>query len=215
MTGSPGLVRRLWFQWRTMKLPWRKRWLVGYDLQGNTYWEFKDNLNSNRFRRIVEYTRSTHYGDVNVPPQWMQWLRHTRFEPPTIADQHAEIQRQERMKILAAQADARWAAKPSALDAAPETQQPVQMLQSQDAASGIRQMNVGQERRDMEAEAAREEAQQERKRVEEEERERQIKSRKKMKGEAKDSPWKQAPKNNPGEEWQPAPWSPSGPARRK
>src|SRR5687767_11025223 len=71
----------------------------------------------------------------------MQWLRHTRYEAPTIADQQAEVYRQARMKTLAAQADARWAAKPSVLDA-PDKQQPVQVLESRDPNRGVRQMNV-------------------------------------------------------------------------
>lgn len=109
------------------------------------------------------------------------------------------------MKVLAAQADARWAAKPSALDA-PDKQQPVQMLQSQDPTSGIRQMNIDQDLRDnpeLEGKAS----------LKEEDTAPTIKTRQRMRKEPKDSPWKQMPKN-PGDEWQPAPWSP-GPAKRK
>jgi NADH dehydrogenase [ubiquinone] 1 alpha subcomplex assembly factor 2 len=141
----------------------------------------------------------------------MQWLRHTRFEPPSIADQEAEVFRQERMKMLAAQADAKWAAKPSALDA-PDKQQPMQMLQSRDPNSGIKQMNSDEEVRDM---ASKEtdvdvDVAEEPQTVEAP----TMKTRKPMRTEPKDSPWKQAPKGNPGDEWQPAPWSP-GPARRR
>lgn len=134
----------------------------------------------------------------------MQWLRHTRFEPPSLADQRADILRQERMKILAAQADARWAAKPSALDA-PDKQQPYQMLQSQDPNTGIRQMNVSQESRDKPEPAVEEEALPNDAPA--------LKTRKRMKTEPKDSPWKQA-KANPSDDWQPAPWTP-GPAKRR
>jgi hypothetical protein len=49
-----------------LRFPWRKRWLVGFDLEGNTFWEFKDALHALRNRRIAKYHRSTHYGDVNV-----------------------------------------------------------------------------------------------------------------------------------------------------
>lgn len=38
----------------------------GFDLQGNTFWEFKDALHALRNRRIAKYSRSTHYGDVKV-----------------------------------------------------------------------------------------------------------------------------------------------------
>lgn len=40
--------------------------LLGQDLAGNTYWEFKDVANANRFRRIVKFDPKTHYGDVQV-----------------------------------------------------------------------------------------------------------------------------------------------------
>jgi hypothetical protein len=39
---------------------------AGFDLQGNTFWEFKDTLHAMRNRRIAKYSRKTHYGDVNV-----------------------------------------------------------------------------------------------------------------------------------------------------
>lgn len=90
----------------------------GFDLSGNTFWEFKDSLNANnyRMRRIVEYPRSTQLSDVKVSPQWHQWLKHTRKNPPSITEQSQDLVRQERLKVLAAEADARWAAKPSFLD---------------------------------------------------------------------------------------------------
>jgi hypothetical protein len=63
---APGQLKQLWCRWKALRLPWRKRFLVGADLSGNTFWEFKDALNSNRFRRIVQYRRRTHYGDVEI-----------------------------------------------------------------------------------------------------------------------------------------------------
>ena len=143
--------------------------------------------------------------------QWAQWLR---FEAPTIQEQQQEVLRQQRIKLLAAQADARWAEKPSAVDA-PDKQQPIQMLESADPNTGIRQMNTHQETRDR-AEAlfpATEE------RVQDEAPQTDaaptLKTKQPMRTEPRDSPWKQAAgKGNPGEEWQPAPWSPA-PARRK
>lgn len=114
-----GPIRRVWYSWKSLKLPWRKTFLVGLDLSGNTFWEFKDALNagSHRMRRIVKYPRSTHYSEINISPQWHQWLRHTRDNPPSIAEQSQDLVRQDRLKMLAAEADARWAAKPSFLDA--------------------------------------------------------------------------------------------------
>lgn len=124
-------IRKAWYKWKSLHLPWRKRFLVGLDLQGNTFWEFRDTLNShkNRMRRIVQYPPSTPYSDVNISPQWHQWLRHTRRDPPSIAEQSQDLIRQENLKVLAAQADARWAAKPSFLDKPRETGQPAPALE--------------------------------------------------------------------------------------
>ncbi|RAR09827.1 electron carrier [Stemphylium lycopersici] len=219
MAGTPGPIKRAWYQWKMQRFPWRKKWLVGFDLHGNTFWEFKDALHALRNRRIAKYSRSTHYGDVQISPSWMQWLRHTRFEPPTVAEQHQDLMRQERMKMLAAQADARWAEKPSALDA-PDKQQPVQPLQSKDAESGVAQMRVDEGIRDR-AEpprqlgreptdpatdpatdptnpAVKDDAP-------------ASKAKKRMRKEPKDSPWKHAAQ---GQEWQPQGWSPA-PAKRR
>jgi NADH dehydrogenase [ubiquinone] 1 alpha subcomplex assembly factor 2 len=64
----------------------------------------------------VRYPRGTHNGDVAVPPAWHQWLRHTRPDPPSLGEQQAEVARQERIRLLAAQADARWEAKPKVME---------------------------------------------------------------------------------------------------
>ncbi|KAI8942796.1 hypothetical protein NX059_000839 [Plenodomus lindquistii] len=230
MAGPPGPIRRAWYQWKMKRFPWRKKWLVGFDLQGNTFWEFKDALHSLRNRRIAQYARSTHLSEVNVSPSWMQWLRHTRYDPPSVAEQRLDMQRQERIKVLAAQADARWAAKPSALDA-PDKQQPVQMLQSRDPDSGVVQMNLHEEPRDLPKRA---EERSERPIGGETEAPQQVEgqpmprdppepvvkdedlfvAKKKLRKEPKDpkdSPWNQAAQP---QEWQPQGWSPA-PAKRR
>ncbi|CAO2655506.1 Nn.00g043090.m01.CDS01 [Neocucurbitaria sp. VM-36] len=228
MAAGPGPIRKAWYQWKMMRFPWRKKWLVGFDLQGNTFWEFKDALHALRNRRIAKYSRKTHYGDVNVSPSWMQWLRHTRYDPPTVAEQQQDLIRQERMKMLAAQADARWAAKPSALDA-PDRQQPAQMLQSRDPKSGVTQMNADQEIRDRAEPPRTLDEQPAKPHLEEQEAQQMphdppvpasaddaptLTTRKRMKKEPKDSPWKQAAHNNPGQDWQPQEWSPAPTKRR-
>lgn len=68
-------------------------------------------------RRIVKYPGQAHPSDVKLSPQWIQWLRHTRTEAPSLTEQSQDIVRQERLKILAAQADQRWNDKASVLDA--------------------------------------------------------------------------------------------------
>ncbi|CAK7275337.1 hypothetical protein SEPCBS119000_006641 [Sporothrix epigloea] len=111
-----------WYQWKALRLPWRKHFLAGRDLNGNTYWEFNDLRHSQsaimaearpgdgiRMRRIVKYPRGTHPGAVMVSPQWHQWLRHVREDAPTVEEQQREVARQAQMRVLAARADARWA----------------------------------------------------------------------------------------------------------
>lgn len=85
--------------------------ILGQDLAGNTFWEFRDAIKTDRFRRIVRYSRKTHLGDAAVSPQWHQWLRHTRDDAPSIQEQAADLSRQSQLKHNAALADARWAAK--------------------------------------------------------------------------------------------------------
>lgn len=97
---------------------------LGQDVHGNTFWEFKDKLNAQRLRRIVRYSHKPHLGDVNISPQWHQWLRQTRYEPPTLEEQQADIDRQTQLKYLAMKANERWASKPSFLDKSPEQPKP-------------------------------------------------------------------------------------------
>jgi NADH dehydrogenase [ubiquinone] 1 alpha subcomplex assembly factor 2 len=143
-----------------------------------------------------------------------------------MTEQHQDLMRQERMKMLASQADARWASKPSALDA-PDKQQPMQMLKSRDPDSGVGQTNSDQEIRDR-AEPPRTLGEQEAKPqpvVEDPEIAHEMprhppvpvaddapatQPRKKTRKEPKDSPWKQAETTK---DWQPQGWSPA-PTRR-
>lgn len=107
---------------------------TGLDLQGNTFWEFKDTLSSHqhRMRRIAQYPPSVHYSEVFISPQWHQWLRHAREDAPTLTEQSMDLTRQAQLKTLAAEADARWAAKPSFLDKPKETTQALPATQVKD-----------------------------------------------------------------------------------
>ncbi|ORY07652.1 hypothetical protein BCR34DRAFT_489283 [Clohesyomyces aquaticus] len=229
MPTTPHALKRLYYAWRAKHFPWRTKWLVGYDLQGNTFWEFKDAMNSNRNRRIIKYSRWTHYGDVNVGPLWMQWLRHTRFEPPSLAEQQANVVRQQQIKVLAAQADARWASVPSVLDA-PVKQQPAQMLESRDPGAGIRQMNVGEEAREQATptEPIQTDAKEDhigivetcRKEIDDAVEDAvqgapTLKTRRVMREpKPKDSPWQRPGTASASQEWQPESWTPP-PARKR
>ncbi|KAK6457042.1 uncharacterized protein RJT20DRAFT_36698 [Scheffersomyces xylosifermentans] len=92
-------------------IPFRRRFFIGYDLHGNTYWEFTIDGNMHRLRRKMEpYQQQLFKADyfTTVPPQWLQWLRRTRNVPPTLQELISDQVRQSNMKILAQQADAKW-----------------------------------------------------------------------------------------------------------
>lgn len=84
---------------------------MGYDLYGNTYWEFTIDGNMQRLRRKLEpYKEQLFKADYfnTVPPQWLQWLRRTRTDAPTLEELINDQVRQQKIKILASQADAKW-----------------------------------------------------------------------------------------------------------
>ncbi|EFE33421.1 uncharacterized protein ARB_07781 [Trichophyton benhamiae CBS 112371] len=164
--------------------------LVGNDLAGNTYWEFKDSLKPGRLRRIVKASPKIHYADVKVPlvdgwtAQWHQWLRYVRPEPPSIEEQQNELLRQQRIKYLAQQADERWASKPSVLDK--PAQQGAPALQSQQPSYHTTRQDTG---------AGTAEVLQEQ--------QPDAKGGKKVK-----NPWDRAA-GGPSENWQPESWTPN------
>ncbi|KAI9763687.1 MAG: hypothetical protein M1840_009160 [Geoglossum simile] len=86
------------------------------DLSGNTFWEFKDHQNGNRFRRIVKYKNPTHHSDIKISPQWHQWLRQVRKAPPSITEQQQDVTRVQTLRVLARIADEKWANKLSFLE---------------------------------------------------------------------------------------------------
>ncbi|CAH0026850.1 unnamed protein product [Clonostachys rhizophaga] len=175
-----GPLAQAWHKWKALRLPWRKRFLVGSDLNGNTYWEFRlTNGPEERWRRIVKYPRSTHFSEVKVSPLWHQWLRYTRDSPPSLEEQHGDVARQARMKKLAAEADARWEAKPRVMDAPGATSgQPVRALGS---ASADPESTPSQTTSTSEENTK----------------------------EAKPDPWAKHKAQGPSENWQPEAWSPS------
>ncbi|KAK4503392.1 hypothetical protein PRZ48_004307 [Zasmidium cellare] len=205
-TRPPSALQNAWYKWKALRLPWRKQWLVGADLAGNTFWEFKDAINAGRLRRIVRYTRKIHYADVKISPQWHQWLRHTRDEAPSIQEQQYEISRQAMMKRLAAEADERWKSIPSYLDA-PSKQQPQPAIGVEDP-GGYAQPTEPEEKQGV------------RNAVEDEEKvaaasegkpedEGRFKGKTREKRGPKENPWAHLqPKGAPSESWQPQEWTP-------
>ncbi|KAK7987440.1 LuxS/MPP-like metallohydrolase [Apiospora arundinis] len=219
-SSNVGLVMRAWFRWKSLRLPWRKRFLVGSDLSGNTYWVFRltgntpppspsdtpayqSSADDTRWRRIVKYPRSTHYSDVQVPPQWHQWLRYQRHDPPSLQEQQENVLRRQRMKVLAAEADARWAAKPSFLDqpAGQPAPNAAAATQAQDALTSSSSANAD------DATTTQGEEGKEPTKGEEE-------KTKKKTLEEKEDPWKKATASGPSEEWQPTAWSPNNARKR-
>ncbi|KAG4428013.1 hypothetical protein IFR05_016505 [Cadophora sp. M221] len=221
---TPSTFTKAWSKWKALKLPWRKRFLVGLDLQGNTFWEFHDALSADktRMRRIVQYPPSTHYSEIKISPQWHQWLRHTRYDPPSLTEQSQDLVRQRNLKILAAQADARWAAKPSFLDA-PERKGSLPAMEAQDpggvgvveGSDGILAGGLGGNmNKAVVGEGEMQEVQGSdgtRKRFNEQsepEERRTVEEDKK-----REDPWKNA-RGGPSEEWQPQAWTGNVAARR-
>ncbi|KAL2857935.1 hypothetical protein BJY01DRAFT_70598 [Aspergillus pseudoustus] len=184
-------INSLWFKWKSLRLPWRRSFLVGYDLSGNTYWEFKDTLNSGRFRRIVKPRSRTHYSDLELSPQWHQWLRYVRPKPPSIKEQQDDIQRRERILLLAEIQRKKWETEQSQLDA-PATQQSGLPTRTSDRA-----IKVGEESR-MNAPGADALWTKARGRPEA--------------STAKEDPFFR-PKDVPGRKWQPEPWTPTSSKR--
>ncbi|GAB0132638.1 hypothetical protein EsDP_00001067 [Epichloe bromicola] len=187
-TAAIGPLTRTYYKWKALRLPWRKRFFIGYDLQGNTFWEFKLTSAETRFRRIVNYPRSTHYSQVQVSPLWHQWLRHMRAEPPSLEEQSGDVVRQQRMKHLAAEANARWAAKPRVMEDAATT--------SALGEGPLPPTNVEATMLDFEPDARARDA------------EKQQQRQRKKSAEVNDA-WTKAKAQGPGENWQPTAWNPS------
>ena len=163
---------------------------TGMDLAGNKYWFFRTTSNA-RPRRIMENNPSIPYSDIKIPPQWHQWLRYTRPDPPSIPELQHDVQRQENLKQLVRAADERWAAKPSVLD------KPRRGNQELAIGDGEIRGTVGQKGETGEARGA--------DGVETQE----VVELKKREGreKGKEDPWK-IRQGKAGEDWKPEAWSP-------
>lgn len=109
--GNP--FQRLYHRYLALRLPWRRKFLIGTDLNGNTFWESFIGTGSRPRRSVNFKTKNLDWVDYAsaVSPQWHQWLRATRNDPPSIEEQVADLRRKDTLKLLAAEADRRWAAK--------------------------------------------------------------------------------------------------------
>ncbi|KAK9453714.1 hypothetical protein V1511DRAFT_512594 [Dipodascopsis uninucleata] len=105
--------RSIYYKWLSLKIPLRKRQFMGHDLDGNTFWEFSNANSPERPRRIVQLkSTSGSYVDYKLPPQWSQWLRHVRRDPPTIEELQQEQARLAFLKHRIAAAEQRWKSVP-------------------------------------------------------------------------------------------------------
>lgn len=108
-------LQRLYYRFRTYRFPWRKRFFIGQDLSGNTYWELRDRLHPSRPRRIVEFAAQKGLSPRDLmalgvsSPQWHQWLRNLRSEPPSIEELVSDERRREGVRDRARKVEERWA----------------------------------------------------------------------------------------------------------
>ncbi|KAF7891696.1 hypothetical protein EAF00_007998 [Botryotinia globosa] len=212
-------IRKAWYQWKALRLPWRKRFFVGLDLQNNSFWEFRDAITAGRMRRIVQTPSSIQYSDVKISPQWHQWLRHTREDPPSVEELLGDLARQERLKVLARQADERWNAKASFLDQPATRQQALPATQVRDggAYTGTDPRGDGKGVANaIASEAGKvEESVVTTEKPASDEIQYDAATQPREEKKYKDDPWKKA-RGGPSEEWQPQAWDPNDmPAARR
>ncbi|ODV95778.1 hypothetical protein PACTADRAFT_2089 [Pachysolen tannophilus NRRL Y-2460] len=104
--------KQLYYKWKSLRdIPFRKRFFIGYDLNGNTYWEFKLESRSGRLRRILEpYKRKEFMVDYydTVPPPWQQWLRFNRSHSPSLQELIQEEKRIKQLKEKSSAIDSTW-----------------------------------------------------------------------------------------------------------
>jgi len=164
-------------------------------------------------RRIVQYPRETHYSEVKISPQWHQWLKHVRVDAPTIQEQSLDLVRQRNLKVLAAQADARWEAKGSLLQRPKGA--PVQERLERGRVADEIEMGGEEE---PEAVSVSVEKEDRRSRALDATRQKAGKRSVGNNGEENkipdEDPWKQA-RGGPSEEWQPQAWDGNIPAAKR
>ncbi|RIA84873.1 hypothetical protein C1645_783259 [Glomus cerebriforme] len=82
------LFSRFTTAWKHMRFPWRTRVYVGSDNLGNEYYESTKKING-RTKRMVELKGKKDlidYIGYEIPVQWESWLKHTRYDSPTIEE---------------------------------------------------------------------------------------------------------------------------------
>ncbi|CCG81439.1 Putative uncharacterized protein [Taphrina deformans PYCC 5710] len=104
----PNLITKLYYAYKSIRLPFRRKVFRGFDLDGNKFYESYNPLTPNKWRRTVQYVHDGHYTDNNVTPQWMSWLRYTRPNPPTMDELRGEVVRIQSTRLNAQLISRRW-----------------------------------------------------------------------------------------------------------
>ncbi|CAO1614305.1 unnamed protein product [Jaminaea pallidilutea] len=110
-----GLMRRWWDSVAQRLNGGQPRYLRGYDLEGNAYYEYPPYSDAGsssqpsyarRTRRMVKYKEKMALEDYDhraLPIQWKMWLRHTRGQAPTMEELEKDHRRQTALGELVAQ----------------------------------------------------------------------------------------------------------------
>ncbi|KAG2197822.1 hypothetical protein INT47_009703 [Mucor saturninus] len=122
------LLQRLSSTYKTRRFPWKKHALIGYDLNGNEYWDCPNPLGGRMKRWVQMHDKDdnndlTRFSQDSVPVQWQAWLRHNRNVAPTIQDL---LQDERRIAIVQGRAkalDENWAKRKLELQEAQEAEQ--------------------------------------------------------------------------------------------
>jgi NADH dehydrogenase [ubiquinone] 1 alpha subcomplex assembly factor 2 len=168
-------------------------------------------------RRIVKQHGRVYASDVQVSPQWHQWLRHVREHPPSQAEQAADVVRLRELKARAALADEAWAMKGRIADTGNASRSAEMTGKQRGAAAGVGEATRGPafdvggktipaEGREKEGRGARRSGNEAERDADDTAAPAPTTAGK----QEKDDPWKQS-RRNPGEEWQPQSWA-GGPA---
>lgn len=91
------------------RVPFRRKWLRGYDLEGNKYFERMNPLRPGTYKRLVQFRKKqASLVDYEVPSQWNSWLRYIRLEAPTVEELELDRQRMAMLEERARQANEKW-----------------------------------------------------------------------------------------------------------
>jgi NADH dehydrogenase [ubiquinone] 1 alpha subcomplex assembly factor 2 len=93
------MLKKILNRIKTINTRWSTKKFIGYDLQGNMYFEepmIKRGINFPRRSVTYEDGRNhiSEYDPNSIPVQWQAWMRHTRPDPPTIQELQNEVERQ-------------------------------------------------------------------------------------------------------------------------